>query len=105
MAGTTHTVKYAYHGTLDGTDVDTITLTQSSAQFTIVNRSGTHEIYFTVDGTTPTAAADNTYVIPAAIMAMSVPVFQPAPGLGNQPPGVVVKLICGSSQTYSIEAV
>lgn len=105
MAGATVTKKYAYHGTLDGTDVDSVTLTQSASQFTIVNRAGTHEIYFTVDGTTPSVAGDNTYVVPAAIMALSVPVIQPAPGLGNQPPGVKVLLIAGASQTYSVEAV
>jgi hypothetical protein len=102
MAGATVTKKYAYHGTLDGTDVDNVTLTQSNPTFTIVNRSA-NSIYFTVDGTVPTVAGDNTFVCPTGL-TIAIPVLQPATANQAQPAGTTVKLIAGSSSAYSVEA-
>lgn len=49
------------HGTLTATVVATETVDSYTAQITITNRSQTGEIYFTVDGSTPTVKGANSY--------------------------------------------
>lgn len=58
----TYTVVHAAHKTLSGTTVDTVTLSGGdySPTFEISNRSGATTIYFTTDGTAPTAGGDDT---------------------------------------------
>lgn len=86
------------HGTLVADTVTTIsdigTGIADVEQVDVLNRDGTAEIYFTVDGTDPTVEGDNTEVLPAAIGALSVPVETTA-----KP---TVKLISSGTPKYSV---
>ena len=48
------------HGTLAAAVVATETVDAFTQQITVVNRSQTGEIYFTVDGSTPTVKGNDT---------------------------------------------
>lgn len=50
------------HGTLTANTVASHTLDGYTAQVTILNRSQTGEIYFTVDGSTPTVGGNDSFV-------------------------------------------
>jgi hypothetical protein len=101
----------AVHATLTGTTVDVVTLAQVSAGsgvaspgITVVNRTGTDAIFFTVSATAtapaePTVGGKNTFVVPAAITSVRVPV---SPGSMGRP--VVVKLVSAGAEAYSVEA-
>lgn len=60
------------HVTLVAATVTTVTLTVNAGRIEVVNVDGASAVYFTVDGTTPTVAGDNTHVLPAAICALEV---------------------------------
>lgn len=81
------------HGTLIASTVRTVTLDAYTSQITIVNRSQSGEIYFTVDGTTPVAGAAGTYVCLGARVV-------PAVSIVSTP---VVQLISTQALDYSIE--
>jgi len=49
------------HGTLVATTVSTVEITGNHENLVVVNH-GTDAIYFTVDGSTPTVAGDDTFV-------------------------------------------
>lgn len=52
------------HGTLTGGVVATETFTQDNGEEIVVHMvSGTGPVYFTVDGSTPSAAGDDTLVV------------------------------------------
>lgn len=90
----THTVVTWYHGTLSNAAVDAITISNPWPSITVINRDGTGEIYFTVDGSTPTPGEDNTYVVPATIGTATV----------QSPNSPTVNLIASGSTTpkYSV---
>lgn len=97
----TYTANTAVHNTLVATINDTVTLDLCAGHVTVVNRTGTAEIYFRVGNVEePPAAAVvsgvNTYVIPAAIGSLTVAADQ-----GD----VVVNLISSGSPSYSVEAI
>lgn len=105
-----HTGTVAVHATLTASTVDVVTLQQvASGQgvnpgVTVVNRTGAAAIYFTVSATgtnptEPTVAGTNTYVVPAAVTSVRVPV---TPGIRGR--AVVVKLISTGAESYSVEA-
>lgn len=52
---------HTFHGTLTPSTVVTHTLNTFTAQVTVLNRSQTGEIYFTVDGSTPTVGGSDCY--------------------------------------------
>lgn len=52
------------HATLSGTTVDTVTLTGGYEFVEILNRHATEILSVTTNGVTPTAAGDDTEVIP-----------------------------------------
>lgn len=85
------------HGTLTGGAVTTVTLTEDATNVTVIVRSTTltDAIYFTVDGTAPSAAGNDTYVavpnVPATVNARG----------GSAP---VVKLISSTTPGYSVIA-
>lgn len=54
---------YRKHGTLVAATVATVTLTPNAKFVEVVNR-GSDDIYFRLDGTDPTVAGDDTYVVP-----------------------------------------
>lgn len=106
-----YTTTVSVHETLTATVVDVVTLTQvsggsgmSSPGLTVVNRTGSDAIYFTLSaiGTwpeDPTIGGKNTFVVPAAITSVRVPLN---PGSIGNP--AVVKLISAGAETYSVEA-
>ena len=93
------------HATLTASTVDTVTVTPQGytagnpqtgnqyAALTVLNRDAALLIYFTIDGTTPTVAGDNTYVLPPGNFAqMTLPIR----GQG------VVNLISSGGAAYSV---
>jgi hypothetical protein len=60
----------------------------------VLNRDGAAEIWFTVDGSTPTVAGDNCYCLPAAIGALKVAVAVDGPA--------PVKLISSGTPKYCV---
>jgi hypothetical protein len=92
----------AVHETLAASTVDTVNLAGATGQvgLTVVNRSGTAEIYFTVatgavGPTAPTVGGNDTYVVPASIASLTLPGITGA---------VIVKLISSGTPNYSVEA-
>ena len=88
----------AYHGTLVASTVDTITLRQGFEFVEIMIRSGTAEIYYTLDGTTnPIVGGADCYVVPGAITSRIR-----ANPLGSRNT-TVVKLISSGTPTYTVQ--
>lgn len=83
-----------WHSTLSGSVVDTVVLGSAWDTIQIMNRSGTSEIYYTVDGSTPTIGGVNTRVLPASICADAPPIPEGTP--------VTVKLLSSGTPTYSV---
>lgn len=88
-----YSVARAKHATLSGTTVDTVTLTIGSALL-ITNRHATIDMSITVDGTTPTALGDDTYIVRAG----------EAKSIDLSSDTLVVKII-GNANPYSVEGV
>ena len=84
----------AYNKTLVAATADTVTFANDLRTVEVVS-NGTADIFVTVDGSTPTVAGANTYILPAG--AISVREMPSALG------GVtVVKLISSGTPTYSV---
>lgn len=78
--------------------VDTVTFTTGLHDVEVLNRDGSAEIQFTVDGSTPTAGGDNTYVVYAgagAALKVACPVAT----------ATVVKLVSAGIPKYAVTAV
>jgi hypothetical protein len=87
----------ARHGTLVAATVTTVTLGTAKAdseQVEVLNRDGAAEIYFTVDGTTPTVAGDDTEMLPASIGSVRV--------IASTSGQAVVKLISSGTPKYTV---
>jgi len=82
--------------TLTAATVDTVTFSADLDQVEVVNEDGAAAIYFTVDGSTPQVAGNNTYYLPAAIGGLQVTV----PTSGN----TVVKVISAGTPKYGVSA-
>ena len=89
------------HAQLAASTVDTVTLDRDYPEVEVVNRDGAAEIYFTVDGSNPTVAGDNTEYLPATSGA-SVRVSAGAFVTGTP---TVVKLISSGTPKYSVQGV
>jgi hypothetical protein len=87
----------AHAKTLAASTVDTVTFTDDVARVTIIS-DGTSAIYYTVDGSTPTVAGGNCYLLPAG--AVSADTRTPRDVAGS---GTVVKLISTGVATYSVQ--
>lgn len=98
MAAVTVTKNRAYHGTLTASAVDTVTLSRAGAAVKIINRGGTNEIYYTLDGTAPTVGGDDCFVVPNQAGASDTRVN--TQGASNT---CVVKLISSGAMTYSVQ--
>lgn len=94
----THTVAQsdiAKHGiTLTAGVVDTVTFTSTDAARVQLFSNGAAEVYFTVDGSTPTVGGANCYLLPAVA---SVDDVEPPTGGAT-----VVKLISSGTPTLSV---
>lgn len=86
-----------YEKTLVANTVDTVTFQRNAGTIEVVS-DGADEIYFTVDGSTPTVAGNSTYGLPAVASAKLVKV-PPANRTGGS---TVVKLISAGTPKYSI---
>jgi hypothetical protein len=84
-------VQYA---TLVASTVTTLTFTDGKPRVEVFNRTGTAEIFFTVDGSTPTVGGTNCQMIPAAIQGLTVD----EESTGNT---VLVKIISTGTPTVS----
>lgn len=94
--------KYA-HSTLTAATVASVTLDPGSVSITVTNRAGTGEIYFTVDGTTPTIGGTNCYVSLGARTVLAKDAG-PSGQFGGGPSSAVVKLISTAALPYSVES-
>jgi hypothetical protein len=88
------TVNRAKHATLGVATVDTVTfpITYPYETVTVINRDPTSPIFFTLDGTTPTVAGDDTWVAP--VNQSTIASFQ----------GGAVKLIAAAAAAYTVQA-
>ena len=77
--------------------VDTVTFAGDRSVVRVTNDTGSDVIWITDDGSTPVANGPKCYRVPASAGA-SIDIY---PEVDT----VVVKLICASIQTYSIEGV
>ncbi len=93
-----YTVARSKHATLVAATADSVTLSTDYQSAEVMNRATTGDIYFTVDGTTPVSAADNTLVVPPG---GSLVVTLPSSGAGND----VVKLISAGTPAYSVTGI
>lgn len=126
MAGATVSQNTTYHGTLQASTVDKVTILTPNTTLTVTNRVGAtsgaqNEIYFTVAGPTPTVggtgntAGDKVFVLPNIVSAVTVNIPQPAFGTqamvtagqtgatGN--PGCLIQLISTGTPNYSVELI
>ncbi len=85
------------HQTLVAATVATVNLTTNGSRIEVVNRSGTAEVYFTTDGSTPTVGGNDCHVLPAAIGAVEV--ADDTAGANS-----VVKLISSGTPAVSVRA-
>lgn len=88
----TYNVNRAKHVALTGSTVDTVNFAYSGSVVRVHNHATSGDIYFTIDGTTPTAAGDDTYFV--------------APGTSvtiSDSKVATIKLISSSTPTYSAE--
>jgi hypothetical protein len=92
----------AVHETLTGGAADQVTLSGLSGDegLTIVNRSGSDELYFTYSGpgSGPSVAvvgAADTYVVPACVGSLTIP------GVSGK---IIVSIISNSAVAYSVLA-
>lgn len=85
------------HNTLSASTVDTVTLdAYTYKQVTVMNRSGSNEIFWTVGGAAPTVEGDDTYVTAASAGATTSKAVN---GVNGQ---VTVKLISSGAEDYSV---
>jgi hypothetical protein len=70
---------------------------QPKPRVTVLNLTGTAEVYFTTDGTAPTVGGNACYVLPAVISALDVD--DATPGATS-----VIKLISSGTPKVSVKA-
>jgi hypothetical protein len=91
------------HQTLAATTIQRIVLTTPAQTFTVFNRTGTNEIYFTyreaggADPVDPAVGGSGCLVVPA-VAGASVTIAASASN------GLTVKLISAGAMAYSVEA-
>jgi hypothetical protein len=93
--GTGDTAKHDV--TLSAATVDTVTFTDDLSLVRIINQDGAAKIYVTVDGSAPTVGGAKTYMLPAAISVLEIPLADAD--------DLAVKLISAGTPTYSVERV
>ncbi len=91
-----YSVNRAKHATLVAATVDTVSFVSATAEVEVVNR-GTDDIYYTVDGSTPTVGGDDTYIVRGGEAVG-------APKNFVNPLVAQVKLMSSGSPAYSVEA-
>jgi hypothetical protein len=84
-------VAFAASGTLVGNTVTTVTVRGWTYGINVINRTGTGQIWVTINGTTPTVAGADCFVV---LGARNFP-------CNNA--DTVVKLICSAANDYTVE--
>lgn len=87
------TVSGAKHATLTAGTVDTVTLTGGWGRVEVLNRTGTADIYFTTDGSTPSGGCDNCQIVPSG-SSLNVPTSDAG--------GTEVVNLVGNGNGYSV---
>ncbi len=90
----TYTVTTAKHATLTANVVDTVTFPRDCDRVEVVNR-GNVELYFTLEGQTPTIGGDNAYIV------MPGGALQAEPRTSGN---TSANLISGAATAYSVTA-
>jgi hypothetical protein len=80
------------HGTLTANNVSTVTVDAFTSQITIVCRTLSAEIFYTVDGSTPTVGGDDNYLCLGSRVVPTPTYTSPT----------TVKLISTSNPNYSV---
>lgn len=85
------------HATLTAATVDTVTFQERHPAVEVVNRAAEGDIYFTVDGTAPVSAANDTYFVgPGQAVLVDLP---------HATDPDAVKLISAGTPAYSVTGV
>ncbi len=85
------------HVTLVGGIVSTVTLETNAGRIEVCNRDGTADVWFTTDGTTPVAEADDVHIMP--IGNATIEVADETSGQNS-----TIKLLCAAAQRISVRA-
>jgi hypothetical protein len=82
--------------------VSTVTLDEEYAAVRLVFLSGSNPVWFTVDGTTPTVAGDNSLVLAPVVGEVQVPTGNPASEttVGDSP---TLNLVSNAAATVEVE--
>jgi hypothetical protein len=88
----------AHNKTLAAGVVDTVTFPADFHRITIIS-DGAAAIFYTTDGSTPTVAGANCYILPAGAVSADTRTPQDV-GAGA---GTTVKLISAGTPTYSVQ--
>lgn len=87
-----YTVAKSKHATLVAATVDTVNI-PASVSVEVLNRSTDQVIYFTTNGVTPVAAADDTFIVLAG-QSLTIP--------DSAVHGTAIKLISAGGPDYSV---
>lgn len=87
---------YAGHGTLVATVQSSWTLLEARDSVIVTNRSGSADIYFTVDTSNAAVTGANNFVVPNVAGATKE--------VAVDGPNVTVNLISAGTPTYSVES-
>lgn len=93
-----YTVQRSAHQTLSASEIDTVTVTEPQIDIELTNRTGTSEIYFTIDGSDPTVGGESCFVLPAAVCSRVVSSDK------FNTPTALIKLISAGAEAYSVES-
>ena len=95
---------HIHSGALSASTVTTVTLDQPYESITVINRSATtDEIWFRLDGTNPTAAGDDCYLVgpgKSVTVAGDTAIAESVTGANA---GSVIKLISSTTPNYTVE--
>lgn len=83
---------FSQHISLTASAVSTVSIDASATMITVVNRTQTGQVYFTVDGSTPTIGGAGTYLCMGAKAVATPGILTPT----------TVKLICLSAVDISV---
>jgi hypothetical protein len=91
------------HGTLVAGVVTTVQLDEPFEDVEVLNRSGSAEIYFRLDGVAPTVGGTDCQVVPASISGVQVNgITSLAQKADGSIPGSTVKLISSGTPTFTV---
>ncbi len=95
---------HVHSGTLTASTVTTVSLDEPYENIVVYNRSAsTDEIWIRNDGTNPTVAGDDCYLVPAG-KSVSIPAITSiAQKADGSIPGSTVKLISSGTPSFTVE--